>query len=142
MTTQICIDYIKRHANIDYDKDIIIVPNDTEPDEYGDEFMADIEKITRTCVFNILDYITFDFHRFDRITLVGLWYDYPHIICKPPPHLIKEFIEKSCTFAKSISIILPEDSVENSNEFFLQDYKCVFSSEIMEDDTILQIWSL
>ena len=142
MATQLCIDYIKRNANIDYDKDIIIVPNDTEPGEYNDEFMKSIEKITRTCVFNILDYMTFDFNRFDRLTLAGLWYDYPHIICKPPPHLIKQFIEKSCTFAKSISIILSKEVAKNSNEFFSEHYNCVFSSEIMEDGSILQIWTL
>jgi hypothetical protein len=134
-----CANFIKNNipSIINFNKDIII-----EPSAGNGAFIKGIENLARMSIFfdqNPQDkricernYLTFDFERMDRTDLSGLWYDDVHVVGCPPfgeapaYDMAVEFIKISCTYAKSISFILPQ----GLDYTFPAEYYCVFKTDL------------
>jgi hypothetical protein len=135
-----CIKHIKDHLHISYDKDLIIDPNAND-----ESFMDGIQTLSRLTLFynknpiheNVmpLDFLQIDFARYDKTFLSGLWYDDVHVISCPPPELAEQYIRMACTFAQSVSFILPK----NAPIAFPKNYFCLVNTQFSKD-MVFQIW--
>ena len=134
--------YIKSHLHICYDKDLIIDPHACEP-----AFMRGIETLAKMVLFynkkptlphvNELDFLHLDFDRYNKTFLSGLWFDDVHIISQPPPEQAEQFIEAVCSFAESVSLVLPQ----KAQHAFPANYRRLFSKDLPEKgDLVFQIW--
>ena len=135
-----CIKHIKDHLMISYDKDLIIDPNASE-----DVFIDGVQSLAKTALFYNksplhsdvlpLDFLKFDFNRYDKTSLSGLWYDDVHVISQPPPEEVEQFIAAACKFAQSVSFIMPE----KAQNAFPPNYQRLFSVAL-EKGLVFQIW--
>ena len=134
--------YIKTHLHICYDKDLIIDPYAREP-----AFMTGIESLAKMVLFynkkptlphvNELDFLQLDFDRYNKTFLSGLWFNDVHVVSQPPPEQAEQFIQVACSFAESISLVLPK----KAEQVFPPNYRQLFSKDLPEkDDMAFQIW--
>ena len=136
-----CIKHIKDHLHISYDKDLIIDPNAINP-----TFMDGIQTLSKLTLFynkspiheNVmpLDFLQIDFDRYDKTFLSGLWYDDVHLVSYPPPELAEQYIKAACSFAQSISFIIPK----KAQYAFSTNYQKLFSVDLAEKGLVFQIW--
>jgi hypothetical protein len=136
-----CINQIKKHLLISYDKDLII-----DPHAGNDTFMDGIQTLARLSLFynknplheNVmpLDFLQLDFDKYNKTFLSGLWFDDVHIISQPPKEQAEQFIEAACKFAQSISLIIPK----KAQTAFPINYQRMFSQDLPEKGMVFQIW--
>lgn len=134
--------YIKSHLHISYDKDLIIDPCATQP-----AFMEGVQSLAKMVLFynknptlprvNELDFLQLDFDRYNKTFLSGLWFNDVHIMSQPPPEQAEQFIQVACSFAESVSLVLPK----KAQHMFPPSYRQLFSKDLPEkDDMAFQIW--
>lgn len=144
-----CIQHIKDHVMLNFEKDLIIDPN---ADGKNVEFMESIMSLSKMVLFYNknpdgtddtimpMDFTQVNFDKFNRTMLSGLWYDAVHIVSQPPPGEANQYIKAACKFAESVSFILPKDA----HYAFPLSYQCLFSTDLpghkQEPDLIFQIW--
>ena len=136
-----CIKHIKDHLHISYDKDLIIDPNAS-----NESFMDGLQSLANLTLFynknpmheNVmpLDFLQIDFDRYDKTFLSGLWYDDVHLVSYPPPELAEQYIKAACSFAQSISFIIPK----KAQYAFSTNYQKLFSVDLAEKGLVFQIW--
>ena len=141
-----CINYITTSLHISNEKEIII-----NPCAGGGELIRPIEDLTRF-TFNYdtkhrpynnnndpeiteLDFLTVNYHKFDRTYLSGLWYDKVHIISCPPEATVFSFLRKCSEFADSIAFILPTAFPYT----YVPDYTLILSAEL-NTNYCLKVW--
>jgi hypothetical protein len=137
LTNDTIITYINNVLHIVYDKDIII-----DPCASNDDLISMIDTLAQFTFHydmnkkvNSLDFLSLDFQQFDKTVLAGLWYDKVHIISRPQPEMIGQFLKKCSEFADTISFILPKDYLSP----ILSNYHLLLSIEL-DEEWILKVW--
>ena len=142
-----CINHIKDHLHLSYDKDLFIdfnagqscfIDNIIEMDLIQRSLFYDTQSGSGHPDIVYYDFLNpaFDFKKFDKTYLSGLWYDDVHVIGCPPVDQVERCIEVACKFAQSISFILPK----KSQTLFPPTYIRLFSTDLIENSLVFQIW--
>lgn len=136
-----CITHIKENLLISYDKDLII--------DFTAKYGLFIENVVQLSKMSLmydkepihpdvkkLNFQTLDFDKYNKTFLSGLWFDDIHVIGCPPNDEVEECIDIACTFAHSVSFILPH---QKYHYIFPTSYKCIFHT-VLNSSTVFQIW--
>jgi hypothetical protein len=145
---ELCVQTVYTHLHLSYNNDIFI-------DFTAGQglFIGDVEKylVNRLLVYDnapwpcgghpdiaFYDFLdpAFNFAKFDKTYLAGLWYDEVHVISMPPPDKIERCIEVASTFAQSISFLLPNKTTYT----FPPNYKNIINKEFKEQNLVFQTW--
>ena len=142
-----CTKYIKNNIPtlISFETDLII-----EPSAGQGAFFEGIKTLAKMAIYydiepnhksiKRVDFLKYDFHKVERTFLSGLWYDYVHVIGCPPfgddpdYSLATQFIENACTFAKTVSFILPTNI---RRDIFPSNYTCVFAIDLPKNSFMM-----
>ena len=141
-----CMKYIKDNLYICYERDLIIDPCACA---HNEAFINGIDPLAHLTIFynaqpnalakiKPLDFLNLDYEKYDKTILAGLWYNDVHIISAPPISEAATLITACCKFAKSISIIVPNDEL---NHLFSPAYRLSFSAKLADPIiSLFQIW--
>jgi hypothetical protein len=136
-----CIEFVKQYVSIHYENDLII-----EPSAGNGSFIEAIQQLCYYCVFVDIepehhyitpqDYLTFSLPQERHFQSI-------HVIGNPPfgrqSSLARKFIQKSSSFAKSISFILPKSFKKDSlKTAFPVQYHLVFEVDLPINSFVIE----
>jgi len=128
-----CIELIKAHLSIAKDNLVI------EPSAGNGSFIEEIKKLSDHWLFFDIEPENSQITKQDFLELdCNMKYENIHIIGNPPfghnSSLAIKFIKKSCSFAKSISFILPKSFKKDSmKKYFTRNFHLVCETDLPEN---------
>jgi hypothetical protein len=143
---ELCVQLVYQHIHLSRHNDIFI-------DFTAEQglFVYDLEYLVNRAYFftdvvkpgahpNITPYDfldpAFNFAKFDKTYLAGLWYDDVHVIGCPPVDKIERSIAVASTFAQSISFLLPKKSCYP----IPPGYQQLYTRDFPEKKLVFHIW--
>lgn len=141
--TEQCISQIKKHLHLSYNKDIYI--DFTAKKGYFIEVAKDLvdtalfyDPFPEHPAVMAVDFLNpfFNFDKFNKTYLSCLWFDDVHVIGCPPEAQAELCIAFACTFAQSVSFILPQ----HLNHAFPSNYQRLFTTPLEGTKCNFQIW--
>ena len=140
-----CVSYIKNNLHISRETDLII-------DFTADQglFISGAQSLVNAVLFYdkaaeplhpaiaSFDFLTpaFNFDKFNKTYLAGLWFDDIHVQGCPPAEDAQQCIEVAVTFAQSISFLLPI----KGHYTFPSNFHCLFRMDMPKKNKVFQIW--